>query len=43
MAGEALSPVALSVSEESLRLRDSSSSGLFVAFRFCLNDKQFAE
>ena len=41
--GAAESPhVTLSEGEESLRVRASSSRTLFVAFRRCLNDKQFA-
>ena len=42
--GAAKSPhVTLSEGEESSRVRASSSRTLFVAFRRCLNDKQFAE
>ena len=36
-------PVTLSEGEESSRVRASSSRTLFVAFRRCLKDKQFAE
>ncbi len=42
-AGKARHPVALSVSEESLRVRASSSWALFVPFRLRLNNKQSAE